>query len=134
MAIDVTSLAGPRTGVGHVTAAFVDHLAARTDVSLVAYAVTGNRAIGSDLHLPPGVALRVTGVPARALFTSWRRAASPRIDRWTGPVDVVHGTNFVVPPTRAAALATVHDLAFVREPALVSAASRRYAGDRKSVV
>jgi len=106
----------------------VEHLAARPDVSLVAYAVTANRRLGPGLGLPPGVGLRVTGAPARVLFPAWRRAPSPRIDRWTGPVDVVHGTNFVVPPTRAAALVTVHDLTFLRQPELVSAASRQYAG------
>jgi glycosyltransferase involved in cell wall biosynthesis len=134
VAIDVTSLAGARTGVGHVTAAIVEHLAARPDVSLVAYAVSGNRKLGAELALPPGVALRVTGTPARVLFEAWRRAPAPRIDRWTGPVDVVHGTNFVVPPTRAAALVTVHDLTFLRRPELVSAASRRYDGLLRAAV
>jgi glycosyltransferase involved in cell wall biosynthesis len=52
--------------------------------------------------------------------------AAPRIDLWTGRVDVVHGTNFVVPPTGAAALVTVHDTAFAHSPDLVTAASRRY--------
>jgi glycosyltransferase involved in cell wall biosynthesis len=134
VAIDVTSLAGDRTGVGHVTAAFVEHLAARPDVALVAYAVTGDKRVGPELALPPGVALRVTGTPARVLFEAWRRAPSPRIERWTGPVDVVHGTNFVVPPTRASALVTVHDLAFLRRPELVSAASRRYSGLLRAAV
>lgn len=127
MAFDVTSLAGERTGVGHVTAAFLDHLATRSDVSVVAYAVTGNRSLGAQLRLPPGIALRITGVPARVLFGSWQRVPAPRIERWTGPVEVVHGTNFVVPPTHASALVTVHDLAFLRDPALVSAPSRRFA-------
>jgi glycosyltransferase involved in cell wall biosynthesis len=128
VAIDVTSLIGERTGVGHVTASFVEHLAARDDVSLVAYAVTGNGSLAAQLRLPPGLPLRVTGMPARALFAAWRTSAQPRIERWTGPVDVVHGTNFVVPPARARALVTVHDVAFLRDPHLVSPASRRFTG------
>ena len=128
MAFDVTPLIGPRTGVGHVTAALLSHLAARPDVRLVAYAVTRDRSHATSLTLPPGVALRVTGVPARALFTAWSRAPAPRIDRWTGPVDVVHGTNFVVPPAHAGGVVTVHDVAFARDPHLVTAASRRYTG------
>jgi len=103
-------------------------------VSLIAYAVTKNRKLGPELGLPPGVALRVTGAPARALFAAWRRTPSPKIDRWTGPVDVVHGTNFVVPPTRAAALVTVHDLTFLRRPELASAASHRYTGLLRAAV
>lgn len=127
-------MAGPRTGVGHVTAAIVEHLAPRPDVELVAYAVTRDRSLAADLALPPGTSLRVTGVPARALFDAWARVPSPRIDRWIGPVDVVHGTNFVVPPTRAAALVTVHDVAFARRPDLVTPASRRYAGLLRAAV
>ena len=119
---------GRRTGVGHVTAALLTHLARRTDVQIVGYAVTRERAHAADLTLPPGVALRVTGVPARALFAAWSTAPAPRLERWTGPVDVVHGTNFVVPPTLRGAVVTVHDVAFARDPHLVTAASRRYTG------
>src|SRR5262249_21034858 len=101
---------------------------ARHDVSLVAYAVTGRAALASQTRLPPGLPLRVTGVPARALFAAWRSSSQPRIERWTGPVDVVHGTNFVVPPARARGLVTVHDVAFLRDPHLVSPAARRFTG------
>ena len=117
-----------------MTAAIVDRLAARADVSLVAYAVTGRRTTASDLRLPAGVPLCVTRVPARVLFDVWRWMAAPRIDRWTGRVDVVHGTNFVVPPTGAAALVTVHDTAFAHSPDLVTAASRRYASLLRAAV
>jgi len=134
VAIDVTSLAGERTGVGHVTAAIVEHLAARDDVELVGYMVTGNRTHAASVTLPPGVPRRVTGVPARVLFRVWPHAAVPPIDWWTGRVDVVHGANFVVPPTRAAALVTVHDLAFLTQPELVTEASRQYAGLLRAAV
>jgi glycosyltransferase involved in cell wall biosynthesis len=134
VAIDVTSLIGERTGVGHVTAAFVEHLAHRDDVSLVAYAVTGNVALAHTVARPPGIPLRVTRVPARVLLTAWRSTGRPRIERWTGPVDVVHGTNFVVPPTRAAALATVHGVAFLRDPHIVARQSRRYVGLLRAAV
>ena len=39
----------------------------------------------------------------------------PRIERLTGRVDVVHGTNFVLPPSTAAGVVTVHDLSFYRD-------------------
>jgi len=106
----------------------VEHLAARPEVALVAYALTRDRRRATAMALPPGVALRITGVPALALFAAWRRGPAPRAERWTGPVDVVHGTNFVVPPARAATVVTVHDVAFAREPELVTPASRRFTG------
>jgi glycosyltransferase involved in cell wall biosynthesis len=52
---------------------------------------------------------------------------APAIENWTGPIDVVHGTNFVVPPSRRAArVVTVHDLTAVRFPELCTAATLQY--------
>ena len=39
-------------------------------------------------------------MPARPLHLAWRRVGQPPVEWFLGPVDVVHGTNFVVPPTR----------------------------------
>jgi glycosyltransferase involved in cell wall biosynthesis len=53
--------------------------------------------------------------PARLAQEAWRRLDGPSIARLTGPVDVVHGTNFVLPPTGGApGVVTVHDLSFER--------------------
>ncbi len=70
---------------------------------------------------------RVIPIPATALLRAWERFDHPAVERWTGPVDVVHGTNFVVPPSpRAARLVTVHDLTPVRFPELCGPTSLRY--------
>src|SRR3546814_19808347 len=53
---------------------------------------------------------------ATPLRTALLHFDAPRIDRWIGDADVVHGTNFVVPPTRAAAVVTIHDLPYLRYP------------------
>jgi glycosyltransferase involved in cell wall biosynthesis len=51
----------------------------------------------------------------------------PPIEWLAGAVDVVHGTNFVVPPARRAArVVTVHDLTAVRFPAMCEPASRAF--------
>src|SRR5690606_39590636 len=55
----------------------------------------------------------MAAAPLRAL---WRRFDRPRIERWTGPVDVVHGPNFVVPPAAATRVVSVHDLTFIHHP------------------
>ncbi|MGH9198720.1 MAG: glycosyltransferase family 4 protein, partial [Acidimicrobiia bacterium] len=55
-------------------------------------------------------------LPARPLMRWWERVSFPKVESTTGPVDVVHGPNFFVPPTRAPSVVTVHDLAFVRYP------------------
>src|SRR6185295_5959558 len=40
------------------------------------------------------------------------------IERWTGPVDVVHSPNFIAPPARVPVIVSVHDVAFVHSPEL----------------
>jgi glycosyltransferase involved in cell wall biosynthesis len=58
-------------------------------------------------------------MPARPLHLAWRRFDTPPVEWFVGSVDVVHGTNFVVPPTRRAGrVVTVHDLTVVHHPEL----------------
>ena len=127
VAVDATPLLGPRTGVGGFTASLIDGLARRTDVEVVAFAVTwrGRAALGA--LAPAGVSLARRPMAARPLRELWTRSDRPPIEWWTGPVDVVHGTNFVVPPgRRAAEVVTVHDLTAVRFPELCTADTLRW--------
>jgi glycosyltransferase involved in cell wall biosynthesis len=65
-------------------------------------------------------------MPARVAHRAWRRVPWPSIEHWTGPVDVVHATNFVAPPSRAPVVVTVHDLAFATMPELCRPETRSY--------
>ena len=76
--------------------------------------------------MPPGVALVDRAMAARPLHEVWRRADHPRIDWCIGRHDVVWGPNYVVPPTRAASLVSVHDLTAVRFPQLAKADTLPY--------
>src|SRR4051812_24190431 len=119
VAYDVTALLGARTGVGVVTAELLERLALAEDLDVVAYAVTLRGHGDAKALLPEGVSLARGVMAAQPLRWLWRRGDRPSITRWTGPVDVVHGPNFVVPPARGAAeLFTVHDLTCVRYPEL----------------
>lgn len=63
--------------------------------------------------------------PARALHHLWHRMDHPSVRWLTGPVDVVHGTNYVVPPGGGAAeLVSIHDLTPWRTPDDVAPTSR----------
>jgi glycosyltransferase involved in cell wall biosynthesis len=117
LAFDVTALHDARTGVGVVTSELLSRVARAADVDVTAYSVSwrGRGAIG-DL-VPPGVRVASRPAAAQPLRFLWQRFDAPPITWWTGPVDVVHGPNFVVPPAgRAAQLATVHDLTCIRFP------------------
>jgi glycosyltransferase involved in cell wall biosynthesis len=124
--MDATPLLGRRTGIGR----YVQQLAAalstyRPDDELVATAFTIRG--GGDLAdaAPPGVSVRHRPAPARLLRAAWQRAEWPPVELLTGRLDVFHGTNFVLPPGRAAGVLTVHDLAYLTHPSTVSADSRR---------
>jgi glycosyltransferase involved in cell wall biosynthesis len=127
VAVDGTPLLGVRTGIG----SYVEHLVAELAASdsgvrlrIAAFSLRGRSALRK---LPPTVRTVHRPVPARLLHRAWRRGDRPAAEWLTGRVDVVHGTNFVLPPPhRAAGVATVHDLAFLQLPELVEQASLHY--------
>lgn len=119
VALDSTPLLGHRTGVGIFTWSVMCALAARSDVALAGYALSWRAYRSLATALPHGVRHVGRSMPPQPLRQLWIRWDGPPAEWWTGPVDVVHGTNFVVPPTRrAAAISTVHDLTAVRFPEL----------------
>jgi len=65
----------------------------------------------------PTVPVRQLALPRNALYESWHYLRSPRVQRATGPVDVIHATTMAIPPKSAPLVVTVHDLAFLKEPA-----------------
>ena len=118
VAIDATPLIGNRTGIGRFTAGLIDALHGQPGLDTVEFTMTWRGRVSGARPLPAR--------PARAV---WRRVDWPPIEWWTGPVDVVHGTNYVVPPTRrAAAIASVHDLTAVRFPRLCTPDTLEYPG------
>jgi glycosyltransferase involved in cell wall biosynthesis len=127
LAVDTTSLFGARTGVAAFTEGALHALARRPDVDVHAYAVTWRGTRGLAGMVPSGVTVARRPMAARPLRSLWCRFDAPPIEWWTGPADVCHGTNFVVPPTRrAAAVATVHDLTPVRYPELSTRDTLQY--------
>ncbi|MFP5322140.1 MAG: glycosyltransferase family 4 protein [Acidimicrobiia bacterium] len=126
VAVDATPLLGARTGVGIFTHALLRGLGARADVDVTAFPVS---IAGRDRLpglVPAGVVARTPPLPARPLHRAWQRVSLPRLDRLVGRPDVVHGPNFVVPPARAARVATVHDLTTLRFPELCHADTLRF--------
>ena len=120
VAIDATSLLGVRTGIGNVTAGLVNSLAGRPDVEVVAYAITWHGRDSLRQSLPASVRSGTRPFPARLTRSLWPRLRWPRVETWTGPVDVLHATNFVAPPTRSPVLLTVADLSYLLYPELCS--------------
>ena len=127
VALDATPLVGEGTGVATFTRGAIAALAARDDVEVTGWGLTlrGHGALAAAV--PAGVTVANRPMPAAVLTRAWSSIDWPPGEWWTGGVDVVHGTNFVVPPTRrAAAVVTVYDLTSVRHPELCAPASLRY--------
>jgi glycosyltransferase involved in cell wall biosynthesis len=130
VAVDATPLLGVRTGVGESVAGFISAVARDPDLDVIGYGLSATAGRSLPERLPSSVrAGRRIPIPAGALLRTWARVDHPPVEWWTGPVDVVHGTNFVVPPSRKAArLVTVHDLTPVRFPDLCNPTSLHYPG------
>ena len=117
VAVDATPLIGMRTGIGRSVEEMVDALQALpTPPTLLPY-VLGARSRRVGPEPLPGT--RYVPLPTRALLAAWARADAPRIDRWVGPADVLHATNFIVPPSRTPTLVTINDCSFLLHPETV---------------
>ncbi len=129
MALDTTPLLGTRSGVAEVVASTVSALSEVVNgPELVPYTVSARDTSGAGLG---AVTLRW---PARLLIPWWSRMPFPRLERWTGTVDVVHGTNYVVPATRAAKVVSVYDLSFRHDPDDAVSAARWFPATVRSAV
>ncbi|MER5264644.1 glycosyltransferase family 1 protein [Actinosynnema sp. NPDC002837] len=125
--IDGTPLLGQRTGIGRYTAALAEELASmldEVDVRAVAFTLRGWRALRTVL--PHDVVARGLPVSARLLRQFWLRMPFPPVEFLAGPTDVMHATNFILPPAlRAGGVTTIHDLAFLDTPGDLPPSDRR---------
>lgn len=120
VALDTGPLLGQRTGIGVTVAALVEAFSALEEppeISPYAISFRGD--------IPDGT--RRLPLPATVAHRIWSRASLPRMDHWLGDVDVVHGTNHVVPPSRHPRLVSVYDAWFLAHPEGVHADVRRAA-------
>jgi glycosyltransferase involved in cell wall biosynthesis len=126
-ALDATPLLGVPTGVGVFCREAMGALASSCDVDVAAFAISWRRRHLLEDLAPQGVRVVRRAMPARPLHLAWRHLDQPPIEWFVGRVDVVHGTNFVVPPARSAArVVTVHDLTTVRFPEMCDAPTLRF--------
>ncbi len=115
--LDGTPLLGQRSGIGRYTAALLAELASRAEVDVTVTAFTARGQAALRTAVPSGVRVRGGPIPARGLRASWRCYEWPPVELLAGSADVLHATNFVLPPARRArGVVTVHDLAFLDHP------------------
>ncbi|WP_033375226.1 glycosyltransferase family 4 protein [Actinopolyspora halophila] len=112
--LDGTPLLGRRTGIGRYTARLAAELGAVPGCRprLLGLTTRGWRALRRVA--PEGTAARGLPAPARPLHSCWAFAEFPPVELLARSADLVHGTNFVQPPSaRVPGVLTVHDLDFL---------------------
>lgn len=143
VAIDVTPLAGSPSGIGQFVGELMSALSRLNDsarpvdttdasgVELLPYVLSARLARkgrGGQLASVPwcfDLPVRSPMLPAALAFRLWRRTNRFTLDKTLAPATVIHGTNFIVPPSRQyARVVTVHDCSPIRYPELCSAQVR----------
>ncbi len=124
---EATPLLGHPTGVGAFCRGALSGLSGVPVLDVRAFAVSWRRRRQLESLVPPGASTGQRAMPARPLHAAWSRSSQPPVEWFLGRIDVVHGTNFVVPPTRSAArVVTVHDLTVVLYPELCDPPTLRF--------
>jgi glycosyltransferase involved in cell wall biosynthesis len=118
VAVDVGPLVGARTGIGHMVEHQLAALAATGEIDTFGYL--------SSFRAPLPENCRRLRYPARISLALWGHFDHPRADRALRGADVVHGTNYVVPPSRLPAVVTVPDTSLITSPSLVLPIVRRF--------
>jgi glycosyltransferase involved in cell wall biosynthesis len=131
IAVDVSPLSHPRTGIGNYLRGMIAGLTLAADAvhEVVAFAPvnkSGAARIRSALGDCP-LELRLVEVPfAHGSRVAWSRLGAPAVERFIGPVDVLHFSDWMFPPQRRGLRATtVHDLIPLRFPEWADVRTRR---------
>ena len=130
IALEALSLLGDRTGVGRYTEHLVRSLIryasdAMEELHLLFFAVAlrrkTRRLLKQTVHdldeWSPVLRCTSCPIPLGVLYRSWDYLGFPPVEWLTGDVDICHGPNYIVPPSRTArTLATVHDMTLFTFP------------------
>lgn len=119
IAIDYTSAARQRAGIGRYTRSLLRALSLQTDQNqYVLYVPRDATQLDDARAFPPNFRVVRAPLNERYMVALWQRARVPLpVEIFTGASDVFYSPDFVLPPTRAKRkILTVHDLSFKRHP------------------
>jgi glycosyltransferase involved in cell wall biosynthesis len=130
IAIDYTPAVRQSAGIGRLTRHLARELTFLHPEHAYTLFVAGRLAnkAAERAAWPAHVRLRDTLISERALTILWHRLRVPLpAESFTGPCDLFHSTDFVLPPTAGArSIVTVHDLTFLRYPECAHPRLRAY--------
>ena len=124
IAVDVTPLSHPRSGIGNYWLGMLAGLVADGRHSIVGFGPTGLSGHGrvQDALRTVPLELRLLRIPlAHAWRTTWSLLGRPHVERFLGPVDVLHFSDWMYPAQRSGLrVTTIHDLNPIRFPGNVA--------------
>ncbi|HUS41364.1 MAG TPA: glycosyltransferase family 1 protein [Ilumatobacteraceae bacterium] len=94
-------------------------LALRAD-EVELHLVAGKHPVAPIAEFRPSGSVAMLPLARPVLYESWTRLNWPKVESVTGEIDVAHATGLVPCGTAAPLVVTVHDLAFVHDPAKYS--------------
>lgn len=127
IALDYTPAYEQGAGIGRLVRDLVAALAQVDQQTAYKLFVAGAKP--ATLPALPGAnfSWRPTRITPRWWARLWQRLRLPwPVEHITGPIDLYHATDFVLPPTHARSILTVHDLSFVRVPESASPPLKSY--------
>lgn len=128
VALDYTPAISQIAGVGRYTRSLFDALRAieHTDAE---WTLWHSPISEPEFPTPQDEDVEEVQLPVSARWSNlaWHRLGLPvSIERFIGPASVIHGTDFVVPPSRAPSVVTVHDLSYAIYPNLAFPRLRKF--------
>ena len=125
--LDIQPAVGQRAGVGRYTRALVEHLGEGCGADRLRLFYFDFLRRGLTFAAPGLDQQAIRWCPGRLVQKSWKNLHWPPFDWLAGRADVYHFPNFIIPPLASGrAVVTVHDVSFLRYPAMAEARNLAY--------
>ncbi|MFN8533592.1 MAG: glycosyltransferase family 1 protein [Dehalococcoidia bacterium] len=125
VAIEFTPALRQRAGIGRFVRDLVGAILQAPEDLTIKLVVSRDSPLG---ELPPGLEVIRLPFGEKTGLILWNVLGLPLpIDRFTGPIDLYHGTNFLLPALgRARGVVTIHDLTFLVHPEFAYSRNERF--------
>jgi glycosyltransferase involved in cell wall biosynthesis len=126
--IDYTAAVHQQAGIGRYTRGLVEALAKLGSEHEYVLFMAGGETQIPDFRMPDNFRTRRVPLSDRFMTIIWHRLRLPLpVDLFTGPLDVFHSPDYVLPPLRQGRkVVTIHDLSFLRYPEGAEPSLRQY--------
>jgi glycosyltransferase involved in cell wall biosynthesis len=125
--LDIQPAVAQRAGVGRYTRALAEHLGESRGADTVRLFYFDFRRHGLTFVTPGIDQQAIRWCPGRLVQKSWKTLHWPPFDWLAGRADVYHFPNFIIPPLAyGRTVVTVHDVSFLRYPAMTEARNLAY--------